>query len=353
MEHPLDNATRQSVILDGLQQQIGWCRSLGSPFTAELLSHLADDFVAEGQTARLIGGWPGDPTADALPLRLVGALHALALDGSQPELTAVYPPHQATPDEIWQVVKPVLSQREAFIRAFLTSPPQTNEVGRSGVLLGGFLCIADATGLPLRTLEIGASAGLNLIWDQYRYTIGPGQWGDPASPVHLEPEWTGPLPPLSQAPIVTQRAACDIAPIDISDAGQRLRLQAYVWPDQLDRLARLVAAISLARKAGHWVAKADAATWLQDQLASPKPGQITVLYHSIMWQYMPEATQSAITALMQAAGGRATREAPLAWLRFEPPSGGGKPELRLMMWPGGEQRLAVAHPHGRTVTWLS
>jgi hypothetical protein len=251
------------------------------------------------------------------------------------------------------VVKPVLTRREAFIRAFLTSPPQTNEVGRSGVLLGGFLCIAEATRLPLRTLEIGASAGLNLIWDQYRYTIGSGQWGDPASPVHLEPVWTGTLPPLAQALSVAQRAGCDIAPIDISDTEQRLRLQAYVWPDQLDRLARLVAAISLARKAGHTVVKADAATWLQDQLASPQPRQATVLYHSIMWQYMPEAKQDAITALMQAAGERSTRQAPLAWLRFEPPSGGGKSELRLTMWPGGEQRLAVAHPHGRTVTWLS
>ncbi len=246
-----------------------------------------------------------------------------------------------------------MTQRAAFIQAFLASPPQTNEVGRSGVLLGGFACIANVTGLPLRTLEIGASAGLNLIWDQYRYTIGSAAWGDPASPVHLAPEWAGPLPPLSATLSVAWRAACDIAPIDIADAGQRLRLQAYVWPDQRDRLMRLVAAISLAREAGHRVVQADAATWLRDHLAAPQPGLATILYHSIMWQYMPEATQSAITALMQAAGGRATRQAPLAWLRYEPPPGGGEPELRLTTWPGGEQRLAIAHPHGRTVTWLS
>ncbi len=353
MERTLDIATRQSIILDGLHKQVGWCRSLGSPWTAELLTHLADDLAANGPTARLIGDWPGEPTADALPLRLVGALHALALDGSQPDMTALYPPHQAKAGEVWQVVKPVLTRREVFIRAFLASPPQTNEVGRSGVLLGGFLYIAQQTGLPLRTLEIGASAGLNLIWDRYHYTLGAGQWGNPASLVHLEPEWTGPLPPLSAKLTVAQRAACDIAPVDIADAGQRLRLTAYVWPDQQDRLARLVAAIALARAAGHRVEKADAAAWLQGQLAARQPGEATVLYHSIMWQYMPEATQSAITVLMQAAGEQATREAPLAWLRYEPTSKGGKPELGLTLWPGGEHRLAVAHPHGRTITWLS
>ena len=345
--------SRRAAIVAGFQQQVAWCQSLGSPFTATLLSRLTADIEAGGQTAALIGEWPGDPTADALPLRMAGALHALALDGSQPDLSAVYPPYQTTSDALWRVVSAVLAERAAFLRAFLASPPQTNEVGRSGVLLGGFLCIAQATGLPLRTLEIGASAGLNLWWDRYRYTLGTGHWGDPDSPVRLEPKWEGPLPPLSQPLTVLRRDACDIAPIDLSDAAQRLRLQAYVWPDQRDRLDRLVGAIAVARDAGSVVAKADAAAWLKGHLATVQEGAATVLYHSIMWQYLPEATRTGIAGLMAAAGARATPQAPLAWLRFEPPPATGKPELRLTLWPAPtDQRLATAHPHGAAITWL-
>ena len=341
-------------IIASFARQIGWCDSLGSPFTAGLLRLLAADLAAGGPTAALVDHWPGDPVADALPLRLAGALHALVLSGAAPELAATYPPRAgAGPERLGPVLPGVLAAHHAFIGGFLASPPQTNEVGRSGVLLGGFLRIARDTGLPLALLEIGASAGLNTVWDRFHYRLGEASWGDPASPVHLAPAWEGGLPPLDAPLRVASRRACDLSPIDLEDSAQRLRLRAYVWADQRERLARLEGAIAVSRAAGQRVERADAAPWVRAHLAEAETGCATILYHSIMWQYMPRETRESIAGTLRERGARATPEAPLAWLRFEPPTPEARPELRLTLWPGGaEHRLATAQAHGSQVTWL-
>ena len=341
-------------VTEAFRKQIGWCQALGSPFTAGLLTLLADDLARGGPVMDLVGSWQGDPEEDAVPLRLAGALHALVLQGAAPALAAAYPPHASgDPAKLRSAVEVVLATRANELRRFIASPPQTNEVGRSAVLLGGFLTIAAATRLPLRTLEIGASAGLNLIWDQYRYQLGAGTWGDATSPVRLAPEWEGGLPPMDAELTVAERAGCDVAPIDLREEEQRLRLRAYVWADQLDRLARLDAAIAVARAEGHRVARADAGDWVRERLATPAPGRTTVLYHSIMWQYVPASTQAAIRDSIEREGARAQPAAPLAWLRFEPSRTGTRPELQLDLWPGPRSVvLASAHPHGASVRWL-
>ena len=220
------------------------------------------------------------------------------------------------------------------------------------MLVGGFLQIAKETGLPLRLLEIGASAGLNAIWDRYSYQLGAVGWGDPKSAVRIAPTWEGPSPPIDASMRVIARRACDISPIDLEDAAQRLRLRAYVWPDQHERLLRLENAVDLARAYGPGVERADAAQWVRTKLREPAAACATVLYHSIMWQYMPPETQADIRASLEDAGGRATSAAPLAWLRFEPLHSESPPELRMTLWPGArEVRLAVAHPHGSSVRW--
>ena len=342
--------TTRDAILSAFDLQVGWCSSLGSPFTAEVLSLLRDDLAHDGRTAELLRSWPGDPLADALPLRFAGALHALVLSGAAPDLAACYPPlHSDSRQRLWSALNEVLARQDEMIRRFLTSPPQTNEVGRSGVLLGGFLTVAALTGLPLRLLEIGASAGLNLVFDKYRYRLGSASWGDPGSPVVLSPNWKGGQPPLSAPLRVAERAACDRAPVDLADAAQRLRLRSYIWPDQTERLQRLEAAMTLARREGLAVEQADAAIWVPEQLATAAEGLATVLFHSIMWTYVPASDQASIAA----AGRRATEAAPLAWLRFEPSGLASGPELSLTTWPGEQhRRLAVATAHGNDVTWL-
>jgi hypothetical protein len=347
-----DDDHRRRAALGAFVKQIGWCESLGSPFTARLLTILADDIAAAGASAELVRSWTGHPVADALPLRMAAALHALALTESAPALIACYPPHAATLEQLRSAVTGVVKQHRTTIGTFLSSAPQTNEVGRSGVLVGGFLQIAKETGLPLRLLEIGASAGLNVIWDRYHYQFGAAAWGDPQSVVRIAPRWEGSSPPVDAPVRVVERLACDMAPIDLEDPAQRLRLRAYVWPDQPERLSRLESAIDLARAFGSRVERADAADWVRAKIREPAEGRATVLYHSIMWQYVPAKSQADIRASLEHAGDRATSAAPLAWLRFEPLHPDSRPELRLTLWPGGRDAcLAVAHPHGDSVRW--
>ena len=342
------------AVTAAFHKQIVWCKALGSPFTAELLSLLLTDLRQNGATARLVGRWPGDPLADAVPLRLAGALHALVLRNASPDLTAVYPPAAAHVDGVLRAaVLGVLETHDQDIRRFLRSPPQTNEVGRSAVLAGGFLEIAAFTSLPLRLLEIGASAGLNLLWDRYHYDFGLATWGDPLSSVRLRPEWGGALPRVNARITVSERMACDQLPICLSDPDQRLRLRAYVWADQTERLARLDGAIAVALASNIVVDEASAVEWVTARLEQPTENVATVLYHSIMWPYVSAHDKAIITAAIEAAGARSTDIAPLAWLRFEQLVADERPALEVTFWPGNiSRRLATAQAHGSDVTWL-
>jgi hypothetical protein len=348
LPEPLDRAYR-------IQAQA--CRAFGSVFSGALLDRAADGEL--GDLTGLNRPWLEADTRkamdDATPPRLLGALHHLTLSGAAPSLAAQYPAARAETD--WPATVTALgdaiARHPTAIEAFMRSPPQTNEVRRSLALVGGYLTLAADTGLPLRTLEIGASAGLNTNWDRYAYRLGAAAWGDPQSPVLIDGAWVGPPPPLPAA-VVAERAACDQAPIDVGDEAQALRLQAYVWPDQLDRLARLRAAIALARRTGLHVDAADAAAWVKGRL-EPREGLATVLVHSVMWQYMPAETQASILSTLAAAGAAATPSAPVSHLRMEPnPANPAQMEVRLTTWPGGEDRLlAEAHPHGSSVKWVA
>ncbi len=236
---------------------------------------------------------------------------------------------------------------------WLKNPPQTNETMRSAVFLGGFLQVARAQGLPLRMREVGASAGLNLLWDRYRYRLGDTVWGPEDSPVRLQPEWQGAAP--EPGPItVASRKGVDQLPIDLSDPEQRSRLLSYVWADQADRVARARAALDLARQEPPPVERGDAAAWVEAELAALPEGETTVLYHSFVWHYLPAATQARITAALEAAGARAHAGAGLARLAFEMADADERSKLTLTLWPGGRTRvLAEAHPHGRWVRWLA
>lgn len=334
--------------------QASACDELGSPFTARLcrgLASLLDDQTAVG---RKVLGWPGDPRADALALRLSGGLHALVLSGADAELAKIYPPETADDRAMALAIPAAIARNESDLLDMLDSAPQTNEIARSGMLLPGFLAISRESGLPLELAEIGASAGLNLLFDRYHYRYGEKGWGDAASPVQLAPDIRGSAPPLSGELELIDRAGCDIAPIRIADPAQRLRLRAYVWADQTLRLERLDAALSLAERAPPTLVKEGAAEFLERQLAARRPEAAFVLFHSIMWQYMPEATRAKISELLEAAGDATTMRSPLYWLRMEPLAAGDPfATLSLTSWPGGTTRaLARCDYHGRWIEWL-
>lgn len=336
--------TSHAEIVKSFRDQARYAEYLGSPFMAALMNRAATAIEAGGPLAALIGDWPGDPFADGLPLRVAGAMHALVLSGDDPALAALYPPHLLDIEAVWRAAEAAMVACPGHFADYLTRAPQTNEVRRSALLLPGFAAIARATGRPLRLLEIGASAGLNQLWDKYRYRYGVEDWGDPASPVVLDCDWRGAPFDLGAAVPVASRAACDRTPIDIADPVQRARLRAYIWPDQPERLARLDAALAMALAAEIRVDAADAADWVAARLAEPSGGAVAVVYHSVVWQYLAEPTKIRIRASLDGFGTRHS----LAWLALE--YAGPDYELALTLWPGDgtkrERTLARTHPHG-------
>jgi hypothetical protein len=351
----------QSDLVEAFRKQARACGELGSPFMMALLDRAASELGRTGSIGGLLASWPGDPVRDAVPLRLAAALHSLVLSGHDPGLADVYPPSDRAgdADAVWSAALAAVKAHRRDVEAVLGSPPQTNEVGRSAVLLGGFLEIARATeGKPIRMFEIGASAGLNLLWDRYRYELGGrAQWGRADSSVLVRADWEGPLPPLEAHAVVAERAGSDSEPVDLENGQACLRLRAYVWADQPARMALLDAAMTLVRRDKIQVERGEAAAWVAKRLQAPAPGCVTVLYHSIAWEYFPEETKERIRSTIERLGARAGRDTPLAWLRLEPSSGGGpgggQPDLRLTLWPGGHERcLARAHTHGPPITWL-
>jgi hypothetical protein len=353
----------QGMITESFRRQAGACRFFDSPFTAALLDGAATSLETGGILADLIGQWPGNPYFDALAIRLAGVLHRAMLSGMDPALAAAYPGPAGPGDgsAAWAAAENFIANHRDWVIERLASPPQTNEVRRSAGLLAGLLVLAAEHKLPFALLEPGASAGLNLNLDVFRYRNDVWSWNDPdaagGDDVVIETKWTGTAPPLGPLEIA-ERAGCDQNPVDITQAEDRLRLASYVWADQPERVARLNRAVALALRRGTRVEQEDAALWLERKLAARRPGHLTVIYHSVFLQYPPAATRQRITAAIETAGSIATITQPLAWLRFEPEAvlGGSAANLRclldLITWPGGERRvLAEVDPHGRSVVW--
>ena len=343
-----------TAMIEHFRQQARFCEEYGSPFMTRLLDAMASDIEAGGPTGGLVANWPRSPRIDAVSLRVAGALHAAVLSGRDPALAAEYP--AARPDwdmaRVWPLARDFLARERDWVSGFLGSAPQTNETRRTIALLVGFLVLAARYDLEVELLEIGASAGMNLCWDRFAYRTAAWQWGD--GDVQIATTWTGAPPPLHARPRIRSRAACDLNPIDIRDPAERLRLRAYVWADQAERLARFDAAAALTVAHGEPVERADAAEWLEARLPRRATDALTVVYHSVFYQYPKTETRQRIARAITEAGERGV--APLAWLRLEPEAvlDGPRDSVRflvdLITWPGGErQTLATTDGHGNFV----
>jgi hypothetical protein len=350
---PISETAMPEPIRNAFLKQAEACETLGSPFTARLSRLFADRLAPGNDTADRILQWPGDPSpsADSVPLRIAGCLHALALEGRDPTLKSVYPPNTADDDTLWSAVQKAMTDHTAFILDRMSSAPQTNEVRRSGALLPGFLLIGQMFSKPLVLSEVGASAGLNLQWDRYRYDLGGRSFGSADSPVLIAPEWRGSPPPPADI-VVTARAGCDLNPVDASNPAHRLRMLSYIWADQADRLQRTAAALAIAAREGLVVERADAVDWLAERLATSYPGAVHVIYHTIAWQYLPKPLRDRGEAVIAEAGARATLSAPLARLSLEADDQPGNAALTLQVWPSGEKKeIGRGDFHGRWVDW--
>ena len=343
-----------------VRQQAAACAELGSPLYGGLLERVAQDLLDGGPTAAVLSGHEHDPRDSALALRLMGGVHRLVLEREAPGLAVFYPSVGGTSDveSAWPALRAVLEQHRDRLRRGLDQPPQTNEVGRGAALIGGLRHVAAVLPGPLRLFELGASAGLNLRADHFRVDGGDGSFvGPTASPVVLRDAWAG-EPPPRQAVVVVERGGCDVAPLDPTTTEGRLRLTCYVWPDQLERLERLRGALELAVRVPAEVVHQGAAAFLRGvELAA---GTTAVLWHSVMWQYLPSGEQEAVTARIAELGEQATPGKGFAHLRMEPETRGGDHAFYviLRLWPGdggldggADRVLGIAHPHGLPTTW--
>jgi hypothetical protein len=335
-----------SAILSALVRQAHYCLTMDAPITARVCSALARGIGRETATGRRLLDWPGEPTADAVPLRLVGGLHALARAEPAGALAEVFAGAIEDEAAVRSAVLAAMAAHDAALLPWLDGPPQTNEPGRAAGLMLGMMALAARFGGPLEVLEIGSSAGLNLLIDRYRFDLGGVAVGPADAPVTLPPAWRGP-PPAGVAPRFHSVRGVDVQPVDATDPAQAERLAAYVWADQPERLARLEGAVAMLRAGGVDLAQGDAADWLAARLAEPQPhGVVRVLMHSVVWQYLGPARQARIAALMAAAGAVATAERPLGWVRFEPDRGlNPRQEVWVQHWPEGAPAVKIAHSH--------
>jgi hypothetical protein len=327
---------------------------MGSPLYARLLERAAADAEAGGPVFELLEPFDAPSLrADALALRLMAAVHRLVLVGQAPRLAAHYPTAGgvAGEDGAWDAFREVVVEQGERLRPLVAQPCQTNEVGRCAALAFGFLELAAVHGRPLRLLEVGASAGLNLRFDRYRYGGGGVSWGPPASPVDLSGLWLEPPPRLPQSVAIAERQGCDPRPIDTASAEGRLQLESSLWADQVERLKRLRAAFEVAASEPATVERASVDAWLPRVLLDrPARGVTSVVYHAIVYEYFRDDVRRAFHETLERAGAAATREAPLAWLRFEATPATRGYATTLTTWPGGEERVvATAGAHGTDV----
>ena len=329
------------------------CEKLGSPFMGQLLRQLAEHWPKGGALDDYFKSFSGDlgPAGASLPLRLAGGLHALVLSGQAPELSLVYPPNTVSDPHLREVVLKVLATHEAFLLNWVRSAPQTNEVRRSAALMAGAAVARTYSDLPVCLSELGASGGLNMMWDHFALDLVGGRMGPCDAVLTLAPDWEGPMPPLA-LPEILSRAGVDLNPLNPRVPADLLRMTAFLWPDQPERLAltRAAAAVMDAE-----LSQGDAIDWLANRLNEAPAGCVHLIQHTVAWQYFPQDAQCRGLELIEKAGAAATSDKPLAWLSLETDGdtkGAVGAALTLRLWPGDiTLNLGRADFHGRWVRW--
>ena len=347
-------ATGPDAVRMAFENQVAYCRDNGAPITAQVCDALSDLLDSErgGVTTERVRRWAGPALADALPLRIAGALHALHLKREEPGLAPIY--DGLRPTDATERVAAALERHDHALLPWLDGPPQTNEAGRSWAFAAAMLWLVEQ-GCPAQfaLFELGSSAGINLMMDRYRFDLGGVTAGPEDAAMRIVPEWRGDPPPDREFEIIAAEG-CDVAPVDLTDPDQALRLRAYIWPELTERFARMDAAVAAAREAPPRIAKQRAGDFVAEVLARPaQPGVTRAIVHSVVWQYVPGEERKAITSTIEATGASATAETPLAWVMLEANRHTHRHELTVRFWPANPEpiRLATAHPHGAWVEW--
>jgi len=343
-------------MLRALLQQAESCRSLGSAMYSSLFTDLAADYADGGRTYALLAGRSLRPVHDAVPLRLAGAIHRVVLQGKDDRLARHYPSVGGKPAEDFTAdFIGYMRDHLDDIENGLATQVQTNEVGRSVAHLVLSHWITTLGVEEFNFLEIGASAGLNLNFDRFYGCFGQLRMGDPSSSLRFMGDWFSNAPDVPRiAATAISKRGCDISPIDVTQPGDESRLLSFVWPDQRLRLERLRSAIAIAKTHRPTVDQASADEWIAQQLARTN-GHATLIFHSIVWQYLGTQTQNNLKQAIYTAGKTATTANPIVWARMEP--AGAVADIQVDVFDGSSAeprhfRLAEIGYHGQNMNWL-
>jgi hypothetical protein len=273
-------------------------RKFGSELFAVLAAGTAGD---EALLEIAASAKPGQP----VDLLLLCAAHFLAMDEPDSEMAAYFPllaDQPRPPQTAFPVFRQFcLARRDRLIRILASRQLQMTFPGRAAFLIPAFARVAAETGEPFSLVEIGCSAGVNLLFDRYSYDIGGTRLGDPAAPVQLRCEMRGrPAPLPDHLPRIATRIGIDLDPIDVGDPAERRWADALLFPEWIERRQTLRAALDL--RAGYplEVIKGDALSVLPDLLARLS-GPLCVLDSHCMYQWPMEARDALDRLLCEAS----------------------------------------------------
>ncbi len=314
---------------------------LGSPVYARLAGQLADDPGPARPILEDAASWD-------LGLRLFAAVHHLVLSGSAPA---------ALSGDRADFLAALREHGPALRRFVEEQGVQTNETQRCVALLPAFLTVARETGLPLDLLELGPSAGLNLVFDRYRYLYAEGGWGDPDARLRFTAVERGRVPRgLLETPLrIAGRRGIDLSPIDVSTDDGAILLRSFLWPGRNDRVERLEAAIATLLEAPQRpeLLRGDYVELAPDILGRRSDEAITVVFQTASTGYLSRERYDALRAALEDAGADGR---PLAWISSRrsderESDADDRYELELRIWPGGSRLVALVDFHGNWIDW--
>jgi hypothetical protein len=309
------------------------------------------------------------PRRQQRPNLLLAAVHDLLLTGLEHPLAAYYPSVGGARPVDGEAVGTLLDlldgHAEAVAARIATRSTQTNEVGRCAALWPAVHRIAAADDRPLALVELGASAGLLLHLDRYRYDLG-GQGGDPDAAVRIAPTLRGPVPAVTADVRIDSRVGIDLAPLDASDEDDARWLCACVWPEETARLERLRAALGVAaHHADVELRTGDLVRTLPSTLAQVPDDHLPCVLHSATLAYLGAEDRQAVTETLAEVGrerdlARISLEGPFLppfddWDERQAPDDPPYFVLGLTTWVQGRRRdelLGRLHPHGAWLRWF-
>jgi hypothetical protein len=305
------------------------------------------------------------PPSAHQPTVLLASVHYLLLDGLDHPLAAVYAgTSDADPGPLF--VDLCLRQRGRILELLTTRHTNTNEVGRSAVLGPAFTTVAGELGAPLALVDVGCSAGLNLLCDRYLLDYGPaGTTGPSDAAVRIACEVVGGDPPIaSTLPVIAARVGIDLDPVDAADSDDVLWQLACVWPDT-GRLPRTRLALEEAKRTPLHHVRGDAVERVTDVVLGLPAGAVPVVTTTWAAAYFSKPERVAFREALAAA----SRHRPVAWIsaeslgvvdlfaQVEAPADahGFEPSvLGLVVFRDGAsdpRHLALVHPHGTWIDW--